>query len=409
MPRRVFDCFNKSGEKRGHFYGCRALHKSGVWVGYLAPEKRNQGFEGLASFDQLKENHRRNNPRLINGTAGIERTAVCRGCASENFQLFTLKEINFGDGTKVVIMRLDGEDDMGMFCILEKLPTDRSLPLLQCWQPYKYRREKNSNFMLLSLRDGGQTSGTLESVRIALGHPHPPPPPEPQTPSESTSPEYQQRSASSSPNDQEKTQSVKQPGSSAAQKRRLSESSLQNESSGKRQDTETPVPPAFELATDPQETTPSLADSDRNTAVPPLVPPSRLSTSRTKNARVPAGVEIIALEPTEEQSERVRLEWFPQVGGIGRGYGYSLRECKTLSSFFNLVRKQVADDPEVLAVVEDTKVWQLTYKLPDQPQEATYLLPNDETGFDKIVQSLAESSVWDTDPKRVEIELRVVR
>lgn len=70
-------------------------------------------------------------------------------------------------------MPLDGNDAMGMFCILLRQGKDRSIKPLQSYRPYEIRnggdgKKFNSHFALLTLRDTAQGTGTLETVLEAL-------------------------------------------------------------------------------------------------------------------------------------------------------------------------------------------------------------------------------------------------
>jgi hypothetical protein len=70
-------------------------------------------------------------------------------------------------------MPLDGNDELGMFCILLPQPRDRSIKNLQIWRPYEVRnggdgKKFDNKFILLSLRDTLQDFGTLEVMRAAL-------------------------------------------------------------------------------------------------------------------------------------------------------------------------------------------------------------------------------------------------
>jgi hypothetical protein len=70
-------------------------------------------------------------------------------------------------------MPLDGDDEMGMFCILLPQPLDRSIKKLETWCPYELRNGGDgkifdNRFMLLTLRYPNQDVGTIETVREAL-------------------------------------------------------------------------------------------------------------------------------------------------------------------------------------------------------------------------------------------------
>jgi hypothetical protein len=71
-------------------------------------------------------------------------------------------------------MPLDGDDEVGMSCILLSLPMDRSMKNLQTWRPYEIKnggdgKTFDNKFTLLTLRYANQDAGTLEMIRAALG------------------------------------------------------------------------------------------------------------------------------------------------------------------------------------------------------------------------------------------------
>ncbi|KAL5120728.1 hypothetical protein ACEQ8H_001477 [Pleosporales sp. CAS-2024a] len=171
-----FDCFDHLSSARCHYYSTRTLFSLGVWVGYLAPDKQNKPYKGLPSFHELKKNC---NDMILPfpppsvGTAAKNYSAVCRGCVDYQPSLLTVRELAFVKDRKLVIMPLDGEDEMGMFCILIPQPHDRAMKSLQSWRPYEVKnggdgKVFNNNITLVALRKPENSVCTLEAVRAEL-------------------------------------------------------------------------------------------------------------------------------------------------------------------------------------------------------------------------------------------------
>ncbi|KAH7077601.1 hypothetical protein BKA63DRAFT_508576 [Paraphoma chrysanthemicola] len=173
-----YECFNQLTNPRGHYYSVRRLHARGVWVGYLAPHRHCESYLGLPSYNELKANYTNialpfppSNPRH----AAVNREAVCRGCLSEESKSIALRELPFVEDTSLVIMPLDGDDEVGMFCIMLPGTLDRSMKALQIYRPYEVNSDGNgenfvNSFMLLTLRNTNKDIGTVEAIMHVL-HP----------------------------------------------------------------------------------------------------------------------------------------------------------------------------------------------------------------------------------------------
>ncbi|KAF2818983.1 hypothetical protein CC86DRAFT_432406, partial [Ophiobolus disseminans] len=137
--------FNSHNTPRGHYYSAPNLYSRGVWVGYLAPDKQNTSYLGLPSYNTLKANLKSLSPPFPQPPTR----------------------------QSVTIMPLDGDDEVGMFCILLPQTLDRSIKTLQTWRPYEirhggYSKNFDNNFMLVTLRNTNQDMGTAETIREIL-------------------------------------------------------------------------------------------------------------------------------------------------------------------------------------------------------------------------------------------------
>jgi hypothetical protein len=94
----TYECFNKHGRPRGHYYSARELYSRGVWIGYLAPDKQKKPFLECPSYNELKANFANINlpyPPSNPSSSSCNREAVCRGCFGEQSMLLTTREISF--------------------------------------------------------------------------------------------------------------------------------------------------------------------------------------------------------------------------------------------------------------------------------------------------------------------------
>lgn len=71
-------------------------------------------------------------------------------------------------------MPLDGDDEVGLFCILLPQPLDRSMKNIEAWRPYEVRNDGDgkkfdNNFVLYTLRYTDQDVGTKDTILAALG------------------------------------------------------------------------------------------------------------------------------------------------------------------------------------------------------------------------------------------------
>jgi len=303
-------------------------------------------------------------------------------------------------------MPLDGVDSLGMFCILLPQPNDRSLQGLQIYRPYEHRdggasKLFTSSIMILTLRNTSQASGTLETVRAILGSPNP------QPDGESSSP------LGGDIVDKQMKPIEKQNAPASSKKRRLSKvtlASYEDQALKKRKDTESPAPFSTQPNTGSRETTEPLVidDCDKSRLEGP-----RSSLGADIFQAVSAGSPAIPPYLTKDQSKRVCLVWVVTANDIEYCFSHPLASCSQLSDYFILVREDAADDQEVLDLLDRSKVWRLTYQLPnlpDLPKKAFTIRSGDETGYEKLLQSLAQCPHWQSGSEsKIDVELRMLK
>jgi hypothetical protein len=290
-------------------------------------------------------------------------------------------------------MPLDGAHGLGMFCILIPLPNDRSLKGLQLYRPYEHRAGKSSNpftshIMLAGLRNKSQSSGTVETVREIMGI---------SPPAVDTSPSPSTDCKRSRPVEKEdmlpsnKRPSTEHGAKQGHKKQKTTKSHLHQ-----------PRPSS-------RDSTGSSADSNEDT-------PSMLRRSVTYETEDLTNAPSASLFLTKDQSQRIRLVWVVEAGPGGTEYCFShtIANCDRLVDYFDLVRDGLEedddDDQSILTIMERSIVWRLSYKLPGLPKKAFTVRAGDETGYEKLLQSLAQCPLWNTESEtKIDVELRVLK
>ncbi|KAH8706910.1 hypothetical protein GQ44DRAFT_691847 [Phaeosphaeriaceae sp. PMI808] len=438
----VYDCFNQQSNPRGHYYSTRLLHARGVWVGYRDPNKQKKSYLGHPSYRQLIRNF--HNISLPFPPLGSRTTAA-----------------------SLTIMPLDGDDEMGMFCILLRQPLDRSMSTLHTWRPYELLHSgdgKNfaNNFMLFTLRNADQHADTREVVRGALD------------PLEL----YRLRAKVISQQDTEllpmtkivrttgnKSNQLPQ-GRSVSPKRkscRFEDVNSDLESLGENRKKRREQKRAKTTPATPRMKTKSVCHSVAKSANPeshllhpislssstvqgsPLVlggsalmrassasmndeytqkvyiatsaspephteHPGSLSSSTMPGSSLVQGGSTPTSAPsfslTEEQTQKVQIIWTFNHNGYSYELVRTMAECMSFSGLLEELRGEVQLLNPVAEHFEKTRLWRLAYTLPDGTKKAVLARKGTETAYGRLQTTLALSPIWTRDSDgTVDIEL----
>jgi hypothetical protein len=325
-------------------------------------------------------------------------------------------------------MPLDGEDDMGMFCILLPQPMDRSMKSLQAWRPYEVNnggdgKKFGNNFMLFTLRSTSIDAGTVETVYATL-HPRDttilasqPVAKSIVTPAPAATPSIQ-------PNTEEEDsdESLMSQKARAARKRSSRSSSDHATNENKRKRTGATIlrlpegKPNHLSSSEPisstQDTlsTTSLTSAreekqtaGRQDSMPQTILPvndTQSSSSRT----VPPAAPVICL--ADEQALNISIIWSLEMDGEVCDFPLTMAECKSFSEMLETLREMVQSLPAAAAMLEKTDLWGLTYMLPSGTKKTQMARPGTEVAFNRMRTELAQcaSMVGDS----MEIELKAV-
>ncbi|KAJ4377899.1 hypothetical protein N0V83_000729 [Neocucurbitaria cava] len=392
----VFDCFNMLNRAEGHFYSVNELFSRGVWIGYLALARHKESFRKLPSFNNLRNNFRTFSPPYpptITGPVGEERNAVCRGCIGDESVMITLREIGFYGNQKLVIMPLDGDDEAGMFCIMLPQPNDRSLQGLHSYRLYELLNggegnRFNNNFMFLSLRNTKKETSLLETARAVLS------PDELQCVKGHTAKRQRLDNGTDPAKDEPSSSTTIGPPYATTRRlvthddgdivpgrgdKSLSTHSSRNQRSSVQDNTAT------------SKRTHTQLNASEN------IPRTPATTGQSQNIHV---------DLTDEQARLVYIIWTVNDDGIEYEFVHTINECQSFKGFLTLIQEETEMIPAISKMLAETKVWRLTFQLPDKTKKAIVTRTGSEIAFERLQATLAQCRVWAENPgSKIEIEL----
>ncbi|KAH3981000.1 hypothetical protein HBH51_050050 [Parastagonospora nodorum] len=432
-----FECFSHFSNGSGHYYSAPKLYARGIWIGYLSPESQKKSYRGLPSFRELQANFRDMSlpfPASKQGNSGMNRDAVCRGCFGAQSGLFTLREMAFVKDRSLVIMPLDGNEEMGMFCILISQPMDRSTKHLQVWRPYEVGDggdglKFSNTFALLTLRYTGSDIGTIETIRATL-----------HSPGNSNLVSRDALRSLETPlvNQEKELQAASPPNPTEEQPALIAEIQLAQEipavvKSQASLNREAPhVVPAIlqdQLSlianNETMQKVPAVVESQAslNQEAPHVVPAilqdqlSLIANNETMQ-KVPAVVElqaslnreappvVTAINLTDEQAQNINIVWTVDVDGAACDFPLTMAECHSFSEMLGVLRNMVQSFPAVAAILENANMWLLTYMGPKGAKKTQLGRKGTEVAFNRMRDDLAKTS--STVGGTLDVELRAV-
>ncbi|KAF2738116.1 hypothetical protein EJ04DRAFT_574091 [Polyplosphaeria fusca] len=344
-----FVCFANGNGPQKHYFSASQLFKAGVWIGYMSSDRRAESYKGLPSYSDLKANKRSQRqdapcPPTTEGVAGEERHAICRGCHGTGSRVITLREIAYIPKTKLVIMPLGNNQEEGLFCILLPQPNDRSLPKLQAYRPYETRGQGHgqtfsNDFVLLTLRNRSHSYGTLEAaVQLLVGSP----------------------ASASNP----------------------AEHPFGTETNASLRHTPIKSSRSQSRHTLVREQQATLGSRDE------LTPPLSISHRESQ------GASFIALDLTDDQCQRVIINWTVKTKEVEYEFVYTLDQCERFADLLDLMRQDAEIEPEVMHILGLANRWRIQYQLPKSPVKVFHLRPGREEGWEFLQTRLAQSSAW---------------
>lgn len=320
-------------------------------------------------------------------------------------------------------MPLEGADDAGLFCIMLPQPLDRSIKALESFRPYEHNVEHDGNkpftndFMLLAIRDRGNSSGVLNTIRNTL---------DPAELARIASCRNEQR-PTSRPNDHTGSKPVaeKTPQSEGRlmfKRKQQQQSTGDNSGPAKRKRTVILKGPRMmehtvSLSGDDMDDSPlhSNARSSMSRArvqqETPVSPSNVPNPSPTQTPRPPV-VNMTELPFTNEQARRIHFVWKLDFEGTKYVQRCTLSDTRTFRGVLDSFRADGLDAIPSASRQLKAKLWMVRYILADGSSQATLVSLSSATGelnFDGLMRSLAEKEEWKKIPGViVELEVRAM-
>jgi hypothetical protein len=340
-------------------------------------------------------------------------------------------------------MPLDGDDEVGMFCILLPQPLDCSIKKLETWRPYEIRnggdgRTFDNKLMLLTLRYANQDVGTMEIVREALN------------PKESAwlasrrsiqkaTTSFQPSGNVPIPGEEVRHELLSDKGKSRPRSPN-NVSDIQLDHNNKRRRTctadtltehlfetmqsaelhercstpsapvvsqqPTPIllntsqPPSALMSTPTSTATARTSlDSVSCSTTKPTAPAG--STSSTTNAPAPT-----TISSSDMAEEHIQIVWAFEVDREKYELPLTMAECRSFSEMLEMLRTMAQDIPYAAVLLAETKLWRMTFSLPDGTKSNKMARTGTEVAFSRIRKELGQPSF--STGNTIEIELRAI-
>jgi hypothetical protein len=297
----------------------------------------------------------------------------------------------------VVVLPLDGDDEVGMFCILLPQPMDRSIKKFQIWRPYEVRnggdgKKFDNNFVLLSLRDTLQDFGTLEVMRAARDL-------QVVTPVVVRTASLAATASCSLLGSRKRTtrdSSDPLPRMFTARKRRRLDTP----------EAQSPIPEVIHRAMT-KAAEPQLPQTKRYTPVPIESPHdhSTLTTTMILESSKARPDDQTALHSlTEQQAQHISIVWKLDVDGDACELPVTLAECRSFREVLQTLRQVAQSLPSAAAILEKSNLWRLAYPLVGGKRRTQMARKGTEVAFDRMRADLVQLSSLYQGMVEVELE-----
>jgi len=290
-------------------------------------------------------------------------------------------------------MPLDGDDEVGMFCILLLQPFDRSIKHIQTWRPYEVRNggygdKFDNNFMLLTLRNTNRDVGTLETMREAFG-----------SRKSARAPSRENTHPIAVPDVVLSVEKQGEPSRSPTTSRKRNRQSDKNESLtplSKRPRTET-VEPITELSpnhNDPSEASEPASRTQQPTPISPHLSETALPTERDARPMVSSAPSAALSDSlTDAQAKKIYVVWSVDDDGYNYELARTMAECHSFEELLKALKEEAEYIPSAAGLLATTTRWRLSYPLPDGTRKAVLAREGSELDFSRLRIALAQPSL----------------
>jgi hypothetical protein len=292
-------------------------------------------------------------------------------------------------------MPLDGDDELGTFCILLAQPMDRSMKNLQAWRPYELSNSGDGSkfdnkFFLFTLRYANNDIGTLETVLATLSlHDYDCKATCPASGAIHIRPAAELAS-NTEQGPYESDESV-QPiyRTQESQKRKSGSDSKIFPRGNKRKRKGVTVLPFSKKLQDRFSKTKPM-QSAKNAA-------ARLNASDTSG-----GQQLLTLDgsitnaappdsSTLDQFQNIDIIWTLSVDGEECEFPLTMAKCKSLSEVLEAMQEMARYFAPAAAVLDKTTLWRLTYTLPNRMKKTQMAMKGTEVAFNRMQIDLRQA------------------
>lgn len=318
-------------------------------------------------------------------------------------------------------MPLDGDDELGTFCILLPQPMDRAMKNLQGWRPYEVKNggdgsKFNNKFVLFTLRYADHDIGTLETVLATL---------RPQN-SQYNAMRPTSRNITTPPTaelvlsaGEESNESIK----STSRKRKARARDSTNDSGflsslrgSKRKQKEVTIlsfsknnqrrlsknrPSPNAMGSTTTSELPAVSDVQ-----PPLASRNAPGSSKQGHSNYKGSSRISVPRLTNEQVQNIDIVWTLDVDGQACDFPLTLAKFKSFSELLEGMREMARYCPPAAVLLDKTELWCLTYTQPNGTRKTEMTLKGEETAFARMQTALRQTRLSAGD--RLDVVIRAM-
>jgi hypothetical protein len=106
---------------------------------------------------------------------------------------------------------------------------------------------------------------------------------------------------------------------------------------------------------------------------------------------------------TDEQARHIEIVWTFEVDGEKYELPLTMAECKTFSEMLEILRKMAQDIPSAAVRLAETRLWRMTFSLPDGTKTNKMARTGTEVAFDRIRKELGRRSCSTGDTMEIEL------
>jgi hypothetical protein len=307
-------------------------------------------------------------------------------------------------------MLLEGDDDLGTFCILVPQPMDRSMKKLQAWRLYEVKNggdgsKFDNKFFLFTLRYTNNDIGTLETVLATLSlHDYDCKATRPVSRAIRIPPAAELASnAEHGPYESDESlQPIRRTQESQKRKSR-SDSKILSRGNKRKRKGVTVLPFSKKLQDCISKTKPmpnAKGAAPTSNAVEAMGGQQPLTLGGSITSAVPPD------SSTLDDFQNIDIVWTLSVDGEECDFPLTMAKCKSLSEVLEAMQGMAGYFAPADAVLDKTTLWRLTYTLPDGTKRTQMALKETKVAFNRMQIDLRQAHLFANE--RLDVEIRAI-